>query len=220
MAAAISMATIRITAFNVIKTQEVRRITNGDYDLEEHNKFVKYVLAAAQAVPSTQGGKNHGHAWLIKDEAGYQKFTGDSTIVVMEMKNPGLKASIGSSNSYYVIAQKMQELAADNDTYHTQEGVEAVLRDLIISKVPKVTIEELENEAFGFTKVTPMELLQHIQNQADDVDDVDINTKLEERNEAVDFEGETSLKTFFQIIETNKSRNSISIMRLPATVNS
>ena len=70
MAAAISVATIRNTAYNVIKTQEVRRITNGDYDLEEYNKFAKDVLAASQAVPSTQGGGSHGHAWLIKDEAG------------------------------------------------------------------------------------------------------------------------------------------------------
>lgn len=201
MAAAISVATIRNTAYNVIKTQEVRRITNGDYDLEEYNKFAKDVLAASQAVPSTQGGGSHGHAWLIKDEAGYREFTGDATITVAEMTNPGLKATIGANDSHSVIAQKTQELAADNDTYHTQEGVKAGLRDLIISKVPKAAIKELEDEEFGFIRVTPLALLQHLKDEADVVDAIDLNVKLEERNEAIDFEGETTLKTFFQLID-------------------
>ena len=44
MAAAISITTIRCTAYNVIKTQDVRRITNGDYNLEEYNKVAKYMI--------------------------------------------------------------------------------------------------------------------------------------------------------------------------------
>ena len=66
------------------------------------------------------------------------------------MMNPGLKATIGATDSYSVIAQKTQELAADNEAYHTQEGVKTGLRDLIISKIPKAAIEELEDKDFGF----------------------------------------------------------------------
>ena len=44
MTAAISVAMIRNTAYNVIKTQEVQRITNEVYDLEEYNKFAKTCL--------------------------------------------------------------------------------------------------------------------------------------------------------------------------------
>ena len=69
MAAAISVATIRNTAYNVIKTQEVRRIVNGDFSMEEFTRFEKDLLHASQAVPSTLGGGQHGHAWLKKCEA-------------------------------------------------------------------------------------------------------------------------------------------------------
>jgi len=112
------------------------------------------------------------------------------------MINPGLKSSIGGSDLH-----KTQELAADNDAYHTQEGVKAGPRDLIIGKAPKVTIKELEHKDFGFMKVKPPELLQHIKDQADVIDAVNLNTKLEEQNKAIDFEGKITLKTFFQLVD-------------------
>ena len=46
-----------------------------------------------------------------------------------------------------------------------------------------------------------MALLQHLKDGADVVDAINLNVKLEERNEAIDFEGETTLKTFFQLID-------------------
>jgi len=92
-------------------------------------------------------------------------------------------------------------MAAENDVYHTQEGVKDSLRDLIISKVPKVAIEKMEQKDFGFMKVKPLQLLQYLKDQADVVNAVDLNTKLEDQNEAIYFEGKTTLKTFFQIID-------------------
>ena len=52
----------------------------------------------------------------------------------------------------------------------------------------------------------PLALLQHLKDEADVVDAIDLNMKLEERNEAIDFKGEMTLKTFFNS-STNGSRN-------------
>ena len=81
MAAAISVATIRNTAYNVIKTQEVRRLVNGDFSMEDFTRFEKDLLRASQAVPSTLGGGQHGHTWLVKNEADYKSLTGDDSLV-------------------------------------------------------------------------------------------------------------------------------------------
>jgi len=81
MVAVISVATIRNTAYNIIRTQEVRKIANGDYSLEEFARFEKDLLRASMAVPSTLGGGQHGHAWLVTDEANYKELTRNITLI-------------------------------------------------------------------------------------------------------------------------------------------
>ena len=63
--------------------------------------------------------------------------------------NPGLKAQIEDTDAAPVIAKKNLDVIADNDAYHTQEGVKAGLKVLIINRVPKVTIQDLDDKKFG-----------------------------------------------------------------------
>ena len=51
------------------------------------------------------------------------------------MKHPGGYAAINAKDSHAAIALKTAEKAAELETYHTQEGMEAGLKDLIVSKV-------------------------------------------------------------------------------------
>jgi len=44
-------------------------------------------------------------------------------------------------------------------------------------------------------------LLQHLKYEADVSNAIDLNTELEECSKAIDFEGKTTLKTFYQIID-------------------
>ena len=53
-----------------------------------------------------------------------------------------------------------------------------MLHNLIITKVPKITTQELDNDQFGFTPVSPSALLMHLlKNQADFVDTVGLSNK-------------------------------------------
>ena len=72
--------------------------------------------------------------------ASYQELTGNSSVIQLEMKNPGMKPAIKSRDSAAGIALKPSEFIADNDAYHTQEGLKAGLKDLVIDRMPKVTI--------------------------------------------------------------------------------
>ena len=62
MVTAISVTMIWDMVYNVIKTQEVRIIANGDFVLEDFARFEKVLFRALQAVLSTLGGGQHGHA--------------------------------------------------------------------------------------------------------------------------------------------------------------
>ena len=67
----------------------------------------------------------------MKDVASYQELTGDSTIVQLEMLNPGMKPNIESRDSAVVMALNSAELIANNDAYHTQEGAKTGLNRIV-----------------------------------------------------------------------------------------
>ena len=87
------------------------------------------------------------------------------------------------------------------NTYYTQQGVTQGLRDLIAANVPKAVISELKDRHFGFEAVSPLELLQHIEGEAEPIDIIGQNELMEARDTPIDFEGETSLKEFFKQID-------------------
>ena len=64
-----------------------------------------------------------------------------------------------------------------------------------------MTIQELDDKKFGFTKVSPIQLLAHLRDRADAVNAIEINVKLQERDKAINFEGEVTLKTFFALVD-------------------
>ena len=117
------------------------------------------------------------------------------------MKNPGDDARIASGDNHAIVSKKGNELLAAKNTYHTQEGVEAALRDLIVDNVPEAAIVELKDETFGYANVAPLDLLQHLKANAETVDVNIIGDMLRERDVPLDFEGEESLKTQFARIE-------------------
>ena len=62
----------------------------------------------------------------------------------LEVKNPGTKTDIEANGLGAAVVLKMAALVADNNAYHIQEVAKAGLKDLIIGRVPKVVIQELE----------------------------------------------------------------------------
>ena len=201
MATIICATTTRNIAYNAIMAQDVRRLTSAEYTTKDFIEFEKDITMAAKSVPTTLGGGEHGHSWLVKDTAGYQKFTKDPSIVQAKIPHPGSIDDIATNDSHATIARKTGKKAELLSTYYTQSGCADGLRDLIIKRVPKSTIEDLQDADDGFASVTALELLNHLKDQADVVDVVDVNALLKERDEPMDFEGTTSLKVFFKNLE-------------------
>ena len=136
------------------------------------------------------GGGEHGHSWMLFDQAGYQTYSGPNNLQTY-IANPGNTSSIGSGDSTAVVSQKTAELVGLLGSFYTQEDVKSGLRDLIIKNVPKQSIQDLEDKDHGFTKVTPLEILQHLHTNAEAVDYLSITKKLAQQNSPIDF-AETS----------------------------
>ena len=214
MAANVCATTTRNIAYRAILDQEVRRLTSADYTTRDFHEFEKDIVKAAKSVPSILGGGKHGHAWLVKDTAGFQKLTGDASIVQAMIDHPGTVGAIVANDSHATIALKTAQQAERLSAFYTQSGCADGLRDLIIKRVPKPAIEDLEDVDEGWAGITALELLDHLRDQAEIVDVVDVNALLMERDEPIDFEGTTSLKTFFKdkerIIKVLKDDHQIS----------
>ena len=120
-------------------------------------------MSALMTVPSILEGKEYGHAWLFLNKADYKEFTGNNMIVQTKIAHPDTNPTIGNGDLHSVIAKKTANLVADLDAYYTQEGYDKGLRDLIIKSVPMNLIYKLDHMKTGVTKVTPLQLLTHLQ---------------------------------------------------------
>ena len=198
--AAVSATTIRNTAYNVIISRRVTKITTSNYSAEEYIQFKTDILDASMAVPSSQGGGKHGHAFLVEDEDEFKDLSGLTTVTT-KMTVPDSVPTIEATDSHATIAHKTAEVAVNLDKYHTQEGVEAGLKELVIKSVPKAALEEIKDRRFKFANKTTIELLQHLKAQAEIVDIHVLGDMLREREEKIDFEGDETLKTFFHRID-------------------
>src|SRR5210317_854964 len=105
MAANISATAVRNSAYNMVRTQEVQKIVNASYSLEEYNDLKKDIIAAARSVPSTQNGGEYGHVWLVIDEEAYKNLIKDASFVVTRKTNPGLDPKVKQKDSHAEIAR-------------------------------------------------------------------------------------------------------------------
>ena len=143
----------RQTAYDAVIKKPVPRITTDDYQLDEYNKFEKKIIVAAMTVPTTLHGGEHSHAYLVLTPEEQIRLAGT---VQAKVTNPGEDAGIAAGDTHAIVSSKNNRLAAEKNTYHTQEGVEAALRDLIVDNFPEASIMELKDDTFGYANVAPM----------------------------------------------------------------
>ena len=202
MAASYNATATVAAAFSSIMAQKVTAISTVEFTNDDYLDFFKTILAAAMKVPTTLGGGEHGHAYLVLDETDLRKFTEKPTLTEAGAEKPSAEApEIAQGDSHATIALKHAQKAIEMNKYYTQQGVLTGLRDLIVQNVPKAVIEELKDRHFGFEAVTPLQLLQHIEGEAEPVDIIGQNDLLEEVETPIDFEGDKSMKEFFKQID-------------------
>ena len=162
MSTATSIATQSAAKAAVMKAVIVP-MNNVEYNLETYRKFSSSMFNAAHAVPSTVGGGNHGHIYLLESTAVYTTRMGGTSYT--EVVHPGaIDFTKATTNTQ--IARVKETRATDLETYSTQKGVRAGLRKIIIVNVPAKILVELEDMESGLDKVEPWRLLETIKGRA------------------------------------------------------
>jgi hypothetical protein len=133
------------------------------------------------SIPSTLGGRNHGHAGVIAETAKYSLMTGRTVFV--NPANPGVypaglltNATAGSRARKEAIHK---ELVAQ---YEIFKGVEQGLKDIIQEAVEADYLLEIEDKTLGFLNQTPRQMIDHLRNRGGALDFADTKALLVKRD--------------------------------------
>ena len=156
-----------------VKNAVIVLISSVVYNSETFRKFSRSIANAAHGVPSTFGGGNHGHIFLVEDTTAYTART-DGTGYTEAVHLVAINFTGTTTNAQ--IARVKEKRATDLETYNTQEGARAGLRKLIIANVPAKILMELEDAESGLDEVGPRRLLATIKKCAAHVTVLDAMT--------------------------------------------
>ena len=149
-------------------------------------------------MPTTNGGGNHGHVYLLMTSARYHEMTGNDQLSVAKQDFPGkVGADIGGNDSSATIARKTAERAGELETYYTQDGCEDGLKELIELKAPKNSLRGIKDRRWGLANVSATEMMEHLRDKAEDTDSKNVVKLMNERDKAIDWEGEVYLEEHF-----------------------
>ena len=126
-------------------------------------------------------------------------FTNDKGVPLEQKRvsRPAKVAAIEKDDTPAQVALKQAELEVDKEVYETQEGVYNALRERIISNVHDSTICELKDDVHGYARLSPFELLQHLEQGAEKVNCMDIQDAFARRDVNYDPNSATTLKAYF-----------------------
>jgi hypothetical protein len=115
----------------------------------------------ARSVTSPHGGGNNGHLAILMSNAAYIAHAGiDFTVPI----HPGAAPLHTAAATAAQIAENIRlfnQVLADHTLYHR---VATELKSQILAVVDNTYLRELEDTDFGFADITPLAMLQHLQN--------------------------------------------------------
>ena len=115
MCSATNIAT-RSAAEAAVTKAVVVPISGVDYTLEDYRKFLLSVNNAARALPTTIGGGNHGHIFLLESHAAYTTRTSGTDYT--KAAHPGAINFTGATTNAQ-IARAKDVHATSLETYNT-----------------------------------------------------------------------------------------------------
>lgn len=193
-----NMSTNAITtqkmAYDTIMSGMIDPITSVTCTEDDFHTFKRSIVEVATSVPTTIGEGLHGHMWLLESNADYQA---RSNCTAMAASTPTAHPSYDPNDTSAMIATKKAEHQTLVELFHTQEGCKQGLRQQIVRNVPDDAIIELKDPEYGYANMDPEELMQHLQDNCEAVDTVDLKSLMSKRNEQLDFKGKVMLKTRF-----------------------
>ena len=114
----------------------------------------------ARSVPSTRGGGNHGHLAVLMDPATYNALTG---VDFAPPDHPGQNPVHGNGPTASQITEINRQFAAALAEYTLYQQVLVELKKQLIAAVDPTFLRTIEDPDFGFSELSPRELLQHLQ---------------------------------------------------------
>ena len=142
--------------------------------------LTKELEKLAASVKTTLGGGGHGHLSLVIEEAKYTKISNGGSKFDCPA-HPGTYPATVSSDA----ATREKEVAEHTANLHTIETCKAVheiLKEKAIEAVEEEWVAELEDDILGYTNVTLLEILAHLQDRGGQLDYIDITQLKKERD--------------------------------------
>ena len=158
-----SRVDLKLAIFNCMVQFKIDPIVDVDYTEEDFKRFAQSLLRPTRFVPSDHNGGNYGYAGLIMTKSAYQKLVGDSTAVFVPYPKPKSRIPTyedGANDASRYQTQMLFE--QEREDYYTQEACIDTLKYLILNNVPKLALDELEDDRFGFANVSPLEMMEHL----------------------------------------------------------
>ena len=180
-------------------------IASTDYTEDEALKFQRTFVNALKRIPSSVGvhvdttvtpnvTRDYGSIYLIEDGAAYTARDGAPTYT--EATRPGaLTFTTGGDAAQ--IAQERANHALQEDTFNTQEGVRAGLREMLVKNLPPRTIMELADAEDAYENVEPRDIMAVVLANARPMNALNAKELKNLRDEPIEFEGEDNLALQF-----------------------
>ena len=139
----------------------------------------KELLANAISVPSNRGNGALGHAVIVLGQADYDARAGAGNAWV-DPPNPGPEPNIPAAATGPQIAHANEAWKRELQEFKTFDMVGKKLKQQILAAVDKSFISSLDDDIFGFTNVTVVQLLTHLSDNYARIDQDALTANLEE----------------------------------------
>ena len=156
---------------------------------------------AAVAVPRDGAPDDSGHAHLVLANQALQEFTGDVTATNDEETEPGDAPTHGANDTSGTIANTNSDYQTARERYYTQLGAKDGIRDVIIATTDPALLCELKHKIWEYKKHTPLELIDHIENQITKHDVSAITSLMARRDASPTMDGDDSLRVQYKELE-------------------
>ena len=123
------------------------------------NTLIKEVYANAVAIPSPQGGGQHGHLGVVMPAADYLAL-GGGIVPWVDPVDPGPLVAVGGAVA--VIANATAAWEEEKRVFHTFVLVKTTLKNQLLKAVPDVYLNALAHPVLGFANVNPNQMLAHL----------------------------------------------------------
>ena len=142
----VMQSVVKAAATNAVVTP----INDVDYNLEAFRKSRCTVINAVRAIPSTIGGGDNGHIFLLEFAPTYTTRAGGTDCI--KTTHPGAIDFTGATTNAQ-IARVKEMCTTALETYNKQEGVRAGLRKIIIVNVPAKLLVQHGDAESGLNEV-------------------------------------------------------------------